>query len=157
MSPVYKKGEKYDAANYRPVSLTCICCKTLEHILVSIRGRLITPFVLGYMSVGLNILIRHSFMDLWFWITALVPWPQLLFTTRLVSLPGGRSVRPRGHRQPSIINMVAHINSDKIVAGTSPTIKKVPINTGFFRDKSARAYNSCRFQGHGICSPNRCP
>ena len=29
------KGEKYDAANYRPVSLTCICCKTLEHILVS--------------------------------------------------------------------------------------------------------------------------
>ena len=35
VSPVYKKGEKYDAANYRPVSLTCICCKTLEHILVS--------------------------------------------------------------------------------------------------------------------------
>ena len=35
VSPVFKKGEKYDAANYRPVSLTCICCKTLEHILVS--------------------------------------------------------------------------------------------------------------------------
>ena len=34
VSPVFKKGEKYDAANYRPVSLTCICCKTLEHILV---------------------------------------------------------------------------------------------------------------------------
>ena len=29
-----------------------------------IRGRLITPFILGSMSVGLNILIRHSFMDL---------------------------------------------------------------------------------------------
>ena len=29
------KGEQYDAANYRPVSLTCICCKTLEHILVN--------------------------------------------------------------------------------------------------------------------------
>ena len=41
-----------------------------------------------------------------------------------MSLPGGRSVRPRGHRQPSIINMVTHINSDKIVAGTSPTMKR---------------------------------
>ena len=35
VSPVFKKGEKDDAANYRPMSLTCICCKTLEHILVS--------------------------------------------------------------------------------------------------------------------------
>ena len=35
VSPVFKKGEKYDAAYYRQVSLTCICCKTLEHILVS--------------------------------------------------------------------------------------------------------------------------
>ena len=42
-SPVYKKGEKYDAANYmyRPVSLTCICCKTLEHILVSNINKLL--------------------------------------------------------------------------------------------------------------------
>ena len=35
VTPVFKKGEKYDAANYRSLSLTCICCKTLEHILVS--------------------------------------------------------------------------------------------------------------------------
>ena len=33
--PVFKKGEKYLASNYRPVSLTCICCKVLEHIVVS--------------------------------------------------------------------------------------------------------------------------
>ena len=35
VAPVFKKGEKYYAANYRPMSLTCICCKTLEHIIVS--------------------------------------------------------------------------------------------------------------------------
>ena len=27
----YKKGEKYNPANYRPISLTCIACKLLEH------------------------------------------------------------------------------------------------------------------------------
>ena len=35
VAPVFKKGEKYDAANYRSVSFTCICCNTLEHIIVS--------------------------------------------------------------------------------------------------------------------------
>ena len=29
VSQVFKKGEKYDASNYRPVSLTYIYCKTL--------------------------------------------------------------------------------------------------------------------------------
>ena len=33
--PVFKKGEKYIASNYRPVSLTCICCKIFEHIVVT--------------------------------------------------------------------------------------------------------------------------
>ena len=33
-------------------------------VMLTIRGRLITPFVLGSMSVSLNILIRHSFMDI---------------------------------------------------------------------------------------------
>ena len=57
--------------------------KLAYQVMLTIRGRLITPFVLGSMSVGLNILIRHSFMDLWFWITALVPWPQLLIVNIL--------------------------------------------------------------------------
>ena len=35
VAPVFKKGEEYDPANYRPMSLTCICCKTLEHIIVT--------------------------------------------------------------------------------------------------------------------------
>ena len=35
VSPVFKKGEKFKPSNYRPVSLTCIACKILEHIVVS--------------------------------------------------------------------------------------------------------------------------
>ena len=35
VTPVYKKGDKTDPGNYRPVSLTSLVCKTLEHVLVS--------------------------------------------------------------------------------------------------------------------------
>ena len=34
VSPVYTKGQKYNPENYRPISLTCICCKLLEHLIV---------------------------------------------------------------------------------------------------------------------------
>ena len=32
VTPIFKKGDKHNPANYRPVSLTSICCKVLEHI-----------------------------------------------------------------------------------------------------------------------------
>ena len=32
VTPIYKKGSRHDLANYRPVSLTVVCCKVLEHI-----------------------------------------------------------------------------------------------------------------------------
>ena len=35
VTPVFKKGDRNKAANYRPTSLTVICCKLLEHILHS--------------------------------------------------------------------------------------------------------------------------
>ncbi len=35
VAAIYKKGRKDDPANYRPVSLTCICCKICEHIISS--------------------------------------------------------------------------------------------------------------------------
>lgn len=41
VSAVFKKGERFKASNYIPVSLTCIPCKMLEHIIVSnIMGHL---------------------------------------------------------------------------------------------------------------------
>jgi len=35
VTPVFKKGGRDLVENYRPVSLTCVCCKILEHIITS--------------------------------------------------------------------------------------------------------------------------
>ena len=33
--PIFKNGDKADPGNYRPVSLTSVFCKVLEHIIFS--------------------------------------------------------------------------------------------------------------------------
>lgn len=33
VTPIFKKGNKHEPNNYRPVSLTCICCKILESLI----------------------------------------------------------------------------------------------------------------------------
>jgi len=33
ITPIFKKGSRSDVNNYRPVSLTCICCKLMEKII----------------------------------------------------------------------------------------------------------------------------
>ena len=35
VTPIYKKGNKSNPVNYRPISLTCILCKVIEHIVLS--------------------------------------------------------------------------------------------------------------------------
>ena len=35
VTSIFKKEDKSSAANYRPISLTCILCKVLEHIIAS--------------------------------------------------------------------------------------------------------------------------
>ena len=54
--PVFKKGDKCSAANYRPVSLTSVCSKVMEHILHSQimnhleQHSILTPAQYGFRS-----------------------------------------------------------------------------------------------------------
>jgi hypothetical protein len=59
ISPIFKKGDRGKPSNYRPVSLTSICCKTLEHILHSnIMGHLDQHHILTDRQFGFR--KRHS-------------------------------------------------------------------------------------------------
>ncbi len=35
ITPIFKKEDRSAAANYRLVSLTCLCCKLMEHVIAS--------------------------------------------------------------------------------------------------------------------------
>ena len=51
--PIFKKGDKSRASNYRPVSLTVVTCKILEHIICSsIAKHLETNWILNDAQHG---------------------------------------------------------------------------------------------------------
>jgi len=54
VSPIFKKGKRTDAENYRPVSLTCVPCKVMESI--------VRDFLLAFLE-GQDILskFQHGF------------------------------------------------------------------------------------------------
>ena len=91
VSLVFKKGEKYDAANYRPVSIKCIYCKTLEYILVSnINKHLALESILAGC--------QHDFRSPRSCQTQLVQFVQDIIS----SLDGAVN---RGHKQTDLIKM----------------------------------------------------
>ena len=53
--PIFKKGDKYDAKNYRPISLTCNPCKCMEKIIV----KEITTFLMDHSAIPPN---QHGFL-----------------------------------------------------------------------------------------------
>ena len=56
VTPIFKKGERYLASNYRPVSLTCISSKIMEHIIAKHivnhleKHKILTDFQHGFRS-----------------------------------------------------------------------------------------------------------
>ena len=59
VTPIYKKWDRHKAVNYRPVSLTCVCCKLLEHIVCShIQKHLENHSILSSIQNGFR--KRHS-------------------------------------------------------------------------------------------------
>ena len=56
VTPIYKKGDKTNPSNYRPVSLTCISCKLLERIICSNLMQNLTKHNILYP-------LQHGFRD----------------------------------------------------------------------------------------------
>ena len=48
VSPIFKKGDIFDPSNYRPISLTCVLCKVLEHIVASVVAKHFTELDILY-------------------------------------------------------------------------------------------------------------
>ena len=75
ISPVFKSGNKCNAANYRPVSLICIACKLLEHILCShIRNHLNMYNALSSYQHGFKKRLSCEPNSLWWCITCCQDW-----------------------------------------------------------------------------------
>ena len=55
ITPIYKKGSRSEAGNYRPVSLTSVVCKLLESI---IRDQ-----ILGYLNQTVLTNAQHGFVQ----------------------------------------------------------------------------------------------
>lgn len=55
ITPIFKSGDRLLASNYRPISLTCICCKLLEHII----NHWIRPHLDSILSVDQHGFRRH--------------------------------------------------------------------------------------------------
>ena len=66
VTAINKKGAKSDPSNYRPISLTCLYCKMLEHIVLSHMAR--------NLSQHNNFLLdsQHGFRELLSTVTQLI-------------------------------------------------------------------------------------
>ena len=63
ITPVYKKNDRANVSNYRPISLTAICCKVMEHIIYhSVMEHLNQHNILNRFQYGFRrvFLVKHK-------------------------------------------------------------------------------------------------
>ena len=71
VSPIFKKGNKHVAGNYRPVSLTCIVCKMFESLIREEimeflkTNKLLSPKQFGFLSRRSTTLQLLTVLDRW--------------------------------------------------------------------------------------------
>ena len=71
ITAIFKKGDKSDPGNYRPISLTCIICKALESIIYDhivqhmIRNKLFSKSQYGFISKRSAALQLLNVLELW--------------------------------------------------------------------------------------------
>ena len=99
VSPIFKKVEKSDPSNYRPISLTCVLCKVLEHIVASSVAKHFTELDILYD-------LQHGFREkrscktqLIMLVDELAKNMQMTLpcTLQLVQLQKARSYKPTWH------------------------------------------------------------
>ena len=125
--PIFKKGSKHKASNYRPVSLTCICSKMFEHIMVSQINR-------HLKERGILILEQHGFRE------------GLSCDTQLIDFDHDLHTMLSAHKQVDCIVMDFSKAFDKVTHGRLLTklnrygIRGKNLNwiEDFLRDRSQR-------------------
>ena len=71
ISAIFKKGNKLDVGNYRPISLTCICCKIMESIIRDhifkyfIDNKLFSSNQFGFIKGRSTVLQLLKVLDEW--------------------------------------------------------------------------------------------
>jgi len=91
---LHEKGPKDLAEDYRPISLTSVCCKTLEHIVYSNvckfldSNNILTPKQHGFRPGFSCETVKHSS----FFLSTIGPGPWI--PASVVMLPSSISVRP---------------------------------------------------------------
>ena len=71
ISTIFKKGSKLDISNYRPISLTCICCKLMESIIRDeifsflMENNLLSETQFGFIKGRSTVLQLLKVLDEW--------------------------------------------------------------------------------------------